>query len=262
MPVHRLRLRPRATVGDARRRRRRRCPPRTTTRRRSQTRRRSRAEQRCERRCERFARRARAAPPRRYEDQSAPLRGEAGEPVDDRARPRLGDRRDPVRLAPVHALRDPLPGDRARCASARSGSSSPARASATTRGARATGGRSTGCGARCTSRTAPTRTRSASRRCPATASATCSATASSSEIESVHATEEIDADGLIASARIVSGPDRSSTLEVRAARVRGAAPGGARRAPVAVPARDVPRARRRRPHRPRLGRVEPRAALT
>ena len=42
-----------------------------------------------------------------------------------RARPRVGDRRDPVRVAPDDPLRDPVPGHAARCASATSRSRSP-----------------------------------------------------------------------------------------------------------------------------------------
>ncbi len=63
------------------------------------------------------------------------------------------------------------------CGSATSKLCSRGPGSAITRGARATGGPSTGCGARCTSTTGRIPTRSASPRCPATASATSSAAA-------------------------------------------------------------------------------------
>ncbi len=71
------------------------------------------------------------------------------------ARSRVGDRRDPVRLPPDHPLRDPLHGPRHDLGSTARRSSSPAPDSATTRGALATGGRWTGCGAPARSTTAP-----------------------------------------------------------------------------------------------------------
>ena len=81
----------------------------------------------------------------------------------DRRRPDLGDRRRALCVAPCDPLRDPVPGHRHGPRRRARSSSCPARASAITRGALATGGPSTGCGARCTSTTAPTPTPS---RCP------------------------------------------------------------------------------------------------
>ena len=94
----------------------------------------------------------------------------------------------------------------APCASEPSSSHSPARASATIRGARATGGPWTGCGARSTSMTAPTPTPSASRRCPGTASATSSGAADSSKSSRWTPARTSTRDGLVTHARIVSGP--------------------------------------------------------
>ena len=79
--LHRVRLRPGPPVGDARRRRPRRCPPPTTTSRRSRPPSFS-AAQRCEEPL-RALRGARcAARPRPTRTPSAPLRGEPGEPVE------------------------------------------------------------------------------------------------------------------------------------------------------------------------------------
>ena len=152
--LHGLRLRPGPPVDDARRRRRAAARRRRRRSRRSQT-----AGARAPRSsCEQPLRALRgarcAAPPQAYDDQSAPLRGEPGEPVEIALDLVWETDGDPVRLAPVDPLRDPLPRDRHGARRRRADRSSPARASATTRGARATGGRSTGCGARCISTTA------------------------------------------------------------------------------------------------------------
>ena len=179
-----------------------------------------------------------------------------------RARPRLGDRRRARTPTDRDALRDPLPGRPARCASATSSSQlRGAAASATTRGARATGGRWTGCGAPAISTTARVSTRSSSG-CPTrrgSASATCSARASGSASSTRRAPAR-------RSARRPRRPRRTRrarrglALDVEPLAFGAAAPRVARR-----PRRRSSRARcagspRRRPHRRRLARANPERA--
>ncbi len=207
---------------------------------------------------ERFAVRARGTA-EAHDDHSAPLRGEPGEPVEVELDLVWETDGIPYAWRAVDALRDPLPRQRHGARRRRADRARRGPGSATTRGARATGGRSTGCGARCTSTTAPTPTPSACPRCRATASATCSEARSSRRSRPSRPSTSGGPDGLIDDREHRLGA-AAARARVAAARLRSAAPGGARRAAVAVPAGDVPRARRRRPRRQRLGGVEPGAA--
>ena len=80
-----------------------------------------------------------------------------------------------------------------------------------------------------------------------------------SEIESVHASEEVADNGLITSARVESGPDELA-LDIEPLAFGALRLEAPRRPPVPVPARHGPGPRRGRPHRDRLDRVEPGAA--
>ena len=138
-PLHRLRLRPRPSLGDARRRGR--AAARGGRRPAVDRDRALRAEQQLRgaaasasgcssrhrpRRTTTSRRRCAASPASRSTSSSSSSGRPTGIPYAWRA---------------VDPLRDPLPGERHRAAAATSRSSSPGRASATTRGARATGGR-------------------------------------------------------------------------------------------------------------------------
>ncbi len=139
----------------------------------------------------------------------------------------------------------------------------PGPGSATIRGARGTGGRSTGCGARLQLDDG-TRIHGVQLRLPELPAIGVgyvqrrprAGRARQRQAAEAVAAERADRER---ADRARAAGDRARR---RAARVRRSAPAGAGRTPVAVPAGDVPRARGRRAHGPGLGGVEPQPALS